>query len=381
MTPGKKILVFIDWFLPGYKAGGPVRSCANLIDHLSNEYEFSIVTRNTDYCETLPYPNVKSDEWNTLPNGVRVYYFSARQLNMSNIRRLLVQEKYDVVYLNGIYSPYFTLIPLFYLRRMNKPVVIAARGMLARSALAVKSSKKKLFLFFMKFAGLFRNVLFHATTEEEAKDIREQLGDKVRIKVAANLPRRQGAGTLHERLKQQGVTRLVNIARIAPEKNLAYALEALTLVKNNIEFDFYGPVYDKTYWEECQRSIALMPDNVKVNYRGVVEPDRIGDTLAGYHFMLMPTRGENFGHVILESLSAGCPVIISDQTPWRGLEQRKAGWDLPLDEKNEFTRVIERCAAMDQQEYNEWSAAAFEYASGFLSNDQTLQQNRELFRL
>jgi len=26
----KKILVFIDWYLPGYKAGGPVRSMANI---------------------------------------------------------------------------------------------------------------------------------------------------------------------------------------------------------------------------------------------------------------------------------------------------------------------------------------------------------------
>lgn len=380
MTSKKKILVFIDWFLPGYKAGGPIRSCANLVDHLHNEYDFSIVTRNTDYCETEPYSSVKSDEWNVMPNGVRVYYFSAQQLNRANIRKLLQQEQYDMVYLNGIYSPYFTLIPLFYLRRMNKPVVIASRGMLAKSALSVKSRKKKLFLAFIKMAGLFRNVLFHATTEEEAKDIREQLGDKARIKVAANLPRVQGRAKLVERTKQQGIARIVNIARIAPEKNLGYALEALLSVKSNIEFDLYGPIYDIAYWKQCKKIIDSMPPNVKVNYRNVVEADKIGETLMNYHFMLMPTRGENFGHIILESLSAGCPVIISDQTPWRGLEQMKAGWDLSLNDKEKFVRVIEKCAEMDQQEYDRWSLAAFQYASAFLANEQTLQQNRELFR-
>lgn len=380
MTSKKKILVFIDWFLPGYKAGGPIRSCANLVDHLHNEYDFSIVTRNTDYCETEPYSSVKSDEWNVMPNGVRVYYFSAQQLNRANIRKLLQQEQYDMVYLNGIYSPYFTLIPLFYLRRMNKPVVIASRGMLAKSALSVKSRKKKLFLAFIKMAGLFRNVLFHATTEEEAKDIREQLGDKARIKVAANLPRVQGRAKLVERTKQQGIARIVNIARIAPEKNLGYALEALLSVKSNIEFDLYGPIYDIAYWEQCKKIIDSMPPNVKVNYRNVVEADKIGETLMNYHFMLMPTRGENFGHIILESLSAGCPVIISYQTPWRGLEQVKAGWDLSLNDKEKFVRVIEKCAEMDQQEYDQWSLAAFQYASAFLANEQTLQQNRELFR-
>src|SRR5688500_15381491 len=100
--PKKKILVFIDWFLPGYRAGGPIRSCANLIDHLKDEYEFSVVTRDTDYCETAPYDSIKSDQWNILPNGVRVYYFSPSQLSSSNINKLLAQEQYDIIYLNGI---------------------------------------------------------------------------------------------------------------------------------------------------------------------------------------------------------------------------------------------------------------------------------------
>ncbi|MBI9061941.1 MAG: hypothetical protein JEZ14_08115 [Marinilabiliaceae bacterium] len=47
--PKKKILIFIDWFLPGYKAGGPVRSMANMVEYLMEEYDFFIVTRNTDY--------------------------------------------------------------------------------------------------------------------------------------------------------------------------------------------------------------------------------------------------------------------------------------------------------------------------------------------
>ena len=28
------VLVFIDWFYPAYKAGGPITSCLNLIDNL-----------------------------------------------------------------------------------------------------------------------------------------------------------------------------------------------------------------------------------------------------------------------------------------------------------------------------------------------------------
>ena len=51
-----KVLVFIDWYLPGYKAGGPVRSLANLVDHLRGRVDFHIVTRNTEYTESTSHP-------------------------------------------------------------------------------------------------------------------------------------------------------------------------------------------------------------------------------------------------------------------------------------------------------------------------------------
>ncbi len=60
----KKILVFIDWFLPGYKAGGPIRSVAHIVSQLSGNYKFFIVTRNTDYLESEPYKSIKSNQIN-----------------------------------------------------------------------------------------------------------------------------------------------------------------------------------------------------------------------------------------------------------------------------------------------------------------------------
>jgi glycosyltransferase involved in cell wall biosynthesis len=379
VSPKKKILVFIDWFVPGYKAGGPIRSCANLIDHLKDEYDFSVVTRDTDYCESTPYPSVKSDAWNVLPNGVRVYYFSQSSLNRENIHKLLDSEQYDLIYLNGIYSPYFTLIPLRYARKKSKRVIVAARGMLGKSALAVKSTKKKLFLSFVKLSGLFRDVLFHATTADEEIDIQEQLGRNTSIRVAPNLPRKQDQGSLVARKKEPGVVKIVNIARIAPEKNLEYALEVLAKVKGNVEFHFYGPVYDVVYWDKCEALLSRMPSNVKAVYKNAVDTSLIPSLLKNYHFMLMPTRGENFGHIILESLSAGCPVIISDQTPWKKLEEKKAGWDISLSDNLQFISVIEQCSSMTQQEYDEWSKCAYEEARRMMANSSLLVSNRLLF--
>ena len=177
MTHKKKILLFIDWYLPGYKAGGPIQSCSNLIAHLGAEYDFSVVTRDTDYCEIVPYPNIKSNEWNIV-DGTRVYYFSADALNKTNIQHLLNTENYDTVYMNGIFSFYFSLLPLYLLIGTSKKCIVAARGMLAVNALHIKGIKKQLFLLVSKFTGLFSKVMFHATNESEKLDILKNVNSR-----------------------------------------------------------------------------------------------------------------------------------------------------------------------------------------------------------
>ena len=39
----KKVLICIDWFLPAYKAGGPIQSISNMVNHLKNHIEFGFL--------------------------------------------------------------------------------------------------------------------------------------------------------------------------------------------------------------------------------------------------------------------------------------------------------------------------------------------------
>lgn len=375
----KKILIFIDWYLPGYKAGGPIQSVANLVQHFKDEFDFSIVTRDTDYCETTPYTSVKSDQWNKI-EGVNIFYISQKNLSRKTIKSIIRKIEYDTVYLNGIFSLYFTLLPLVLLRKKhNKRIVIAARGMFAESALGVKKTKKAFFLRAVKVINLFDKVIFHATNEIEKKDIRNALGEKYEVRTAANLPQKNTISELPQRKKDTTTLRLVNIARIAPEKNLLYALQALKDVTRNVEFDFYGPIYSQEYWNQCKAEMDALPQNVRAIYKGSIESDKVLDVLSGYHFLFMPTQGENFGHIILQSLMTGCPVIISDQTPWKNLIKKNAGYDLPLDNMSAFSKKIDELVKMNQDDYNKLSASAFDYANSYLSNTEIIEQNRHLF--
>jgi glycosyltransferase involved in cell wall biosynthesis len=357
-----------------------VRSCANLLDHLGSDFEFSVVTRDTDYTENKPYDAVKSDEWN-MHDGKRVYYISAAKLNKETIARLIKEEAPQVVYLNGIWSQPFTAWPLKELKKAKgkTKVVVAARGMLAPSALAIKATKKKLFLRLAKWRDDFSNVIFHATNEKEANDIRKALGDKCKILVAGNLPRKSGNVSAHA-LKVKDKLRIVSIARIAPEKNTLFALETLSKVNADVEADFFGAVYDEVYWQQCKSVLDKMPANIKVKFPGPIPSNEISRTLSNYDLLFLPTRGENFGHIILESLQAGTPVLISDQTPWKNLANENAGWDLPLKSIEGFVKTIERIAGMNDIEFKKYSEAAVELSGKYSSDEKLLEDNRKLFQ-
>ena len=80
------------------------------------------------------------------------------------------------------------------------------------------------------------------------------------------------------------------------------------------------------------------------------------------HVFLFPTLGENYGHVIQEALSAGCPVILSNQTPWNNLEKYDVGYVFPLEKMNLFAEAIEKYANFKSTEWSKLVNAAQKYA-------------------
>ncbi len=77
--------------------------------------------------------------------------------------------------------------------------------------------------------------------------------------------------------------------------------------------------------------IKKLPENCKVNYLGELSPKEIRDEISQHHLLISTSLNENYGHSIVEALSMGCPVLISNQTPWKGLKDYNAGEELDLD--------------------------------------------------
>jgi glycosyltransferase involved in cell wall biosynthesis len=94
---------------------------------------------------------------------------------------------------------------------------------------------------------------------------------------------------------------------------------------------------------------------------------------------VLPTLGENFGHAIFEALSAGRPVLISNQTPWHNLASQKIGWDISLDRPKEFVKAIEEISGWSQYDFDDWCNNTYNFAQSFTNKKDLKQQYKTLF--
>jgi glycosyltransferase involved in cell wall biosynthesis len=378
------VLLFTRYYAPGYRAGGPIRALVNLVGQLGNEFTFNIVTTDRDSGDTAPYSGVVLNVWNQVGKA-KVRYLSPRSRSFAGLRRLLRSSDYDLVHFTGSFSPTFT-IKVLLLRRLGltpkKPVIVAPRGELSSGALSLKRFKKRLYLQVAKLLGLYQNVIWHASSDHEVEDIRREFGLHANIVLARDLVVPSQARNRMTKLsgKVQGRLNIVFLSRVSEMKNLLGALKILHGLKGQVHLNIYGPIEDRAYWQKCQKQIEALPANVTAIYCGTVPPDEVEGVFGQHDLHLLPTLGENFGHVVFESLTAGCPVLVSDQTGWQGLEEAGAGWALPLGDMARFQQVLQKCIEMGPEEWEVLSSQAQQYALQFSEHSSALQANRSLLK-
>jgi hypothetical protein len=108
----------------------------------------------------------------------------------------------------------------------------------------------------------------------------------------------------------------------------------------------------------------------------LLHPDKVVKTLTQYHYLFLPTKHENYGHVIAEALTAGCGLLISDKTPWRNLEKQGVGFDIPLSDKEKFLIALQKIYLQNQNEYN----SIRNNAQNFVKNAENESEKVILYR-
>jgi glycosyltransferase involved in cell wall biosynthesis len=377
----KKILCFIKYYLPGYKYGGPVRSIANFVEKFGENYDIYIVCSSHDSSDNIPYKGITIEAWNQVGKA-KVFYVSNKNIKFKKIYKLLRETNFDIIYLNSFFTFTFSIFPLLiqYLGLINlKSCVIAPRGEFAKNAIKIKKIKKKFYIFLVKIFGLYDNLCWQASSVLEKEDIRREFGDiATNIQIAPDLLIHNFSKQIETTNKKKDILRIVFLSRISPMKNLDFLLRALINVSYPVELTILGPKEDLKYWEDCKNLILKLPIYVKIKIGEEVLPEKIKETFSKYDLFVFPTRGENFGHVIPEALSAGTPILLSNKTPWK--QDTSLGLQtLPLNE-NEWSYTIDQWSNLSNENLLKRKQAALNYAIKIDSeNKQSFISNKILF--
>ena len=368
-----KIFISIPWFLPAYRAGGPIQSVANLVNEFTDGVEYYIFTSDTDL-NGAALDNITVNEWVDYNKHTKVWYAGPEKISDSLVKQV-ESLKPDVLFIIGVFSWHFNMVPVMFCKAPKK--ILSTRGMLHPGALSQKKLKKKIFLQVFKLLEYHHKVLFHATDEEERKFITIQFGKPATIFTAGNYP--TDIGSFVPEKKIGGTLKLVSIAILTAMKNILLILQALQHVEETIQYDIYGPVKDENYRDDCLLQIKGLPKNVSVFIHKEIEPHEVREVLSKADVFILPSKSENFGHAMYEALSAGLPLITSHNTPWINLEKSHAGINVDVDKVEEITSAIKHFAGMPEEIFEQWRKGALDYAAAAIDREVLKKRYEEMF--
>jgi len=376
----KIILCFVPYYLPGFRSGGVARSIANFVDQLGDEFDIRIICSDRDLNDSKCYSNIKIDSWNAVGKA-KVFYASKKTTSFFGIKDFLSQAEYDVIYFNSFFSFRFTILPLFvhiFGSLKKKPFVISTRGEFSEGALQLKKIKKFFFIFIAKYLGLYKNLNWQASSIYESEDIKKNFGEVAqKIYIAPNLISTKIFSYKKKNIRDSKTLRIIFLSRISPMKNLDFLIRVLTKVSIPLKLSIFGNKEDVNYWNYCKKIIKKLPPNIKTYIGREIHHEKVFDYFQKNDLFAFPTRGENFGHVVLESLSVGTCVILSDKTLWKS--KHPAIEAIPLDE-DAWVLAINKWSNLRKQDFISRRDLALKYFYKIkIENKTNINLNKKLF--
>lgn len=372
-----KVLILAGFYSTSQRTSGALRTINNMILELTPYYDFHIFA---------PFRNMKNQD-----NKEDIFRIPTRTeerlvtytTSTSELFRQINNYNFDIYYLNSFLDKEFSIkiiIGIFLGLLPDRPIILAPRGELMEGALSVKRYKKIFFLFLAKFSGLYNHVIWQASSSYEANVIKSRFKKKLNIRIALDIPDyRMLEIKSNYKHKVKNRLKILFLSVINPNKNLSFVIDILNKVQGEFYLDIYGPIKDKKYFDLCMRKVNMNYRN-RIVYNGEVTSDSIHRIYPQYDLLFFPTKGENFGHVIYESLACGCPVLTSDRVIWKELNKFGAGWNFSLNTPNLFIEVLEKLINQGETEYFTFSTNCRKYLEAKIDREKILKENIELFK-
>jgi len=284
-------------------------------------------------------------------DGVLVTYFNRITKDHTHfspdlLKALKQKVRYfDAVHVHGWWNP-VSVLGALYAVRAKVPVVVSLRGMMSHYSLHNRSGLFKRLIHYTIGRGILKNAHIHATAAAEAEAITRYISPKS-ISVVPNFVK---LGPLRLREPDdRTVLKLLFFSRIDPKKGLDLLLNALPDVKVPYRLTIAGDG-EEDYIAQLKNMPVYQSIAQHIDWVGFANDADKFALLRQHHLMVLPSYDENFGNVVIESLSVGTPVLISKQVGLASyVASNNLGW-LCDTESASVSNLINHIAVKGQQE-------------------------------
>lgn len=370
-----KVLMLTDWFPPAYRAGGPIKSCDNIVKSVGSEVDIRVITSINDLGNVRL--QVPSNTWTAYQNSM-VYYAKSMVSYTFKVWQSYIFWRPNKIHINGVFSLKSSILPLVsaWLLGIRRKVILSLRGMLMPSAIHIKSQKKRAYLRLGKFLGLFKNILIHTTNEDELELSRSSLTMEKNV-IIPNLPEYKLSSSM-VRQKLPGELDIVIVGRVHQIKNIHLLPKFLKAIDGHTRTTLIGHLEDNAYLKQIEKAFEQLP-NHEFRYLGEVSGNKVKDIIRQNHVLFLASQSENYGHAIVEALSSNCPVIISNTTPWENLEKYHAGFSIALNDNNKFETALQHFVKLDSDSYRKHIQGAKKYTEDIILDKQNISKYLKLY--
>ena len=346
-----KIIHISASYKPAYIYGGPIQSVAKLCEALvslgvrgkglATDVHVLTTTANgtTELDVTIGKP--------VLVYGVKVSYFKRWTKDHShfspglllNLRKWIlhcIQDDKPVIHIHAWWN-LVSVLSCMVAKWYKMPVVLSPRGMLTAYTQHNRHSFSKKLIHLLIGKKLLQYCHIHATSEQEKQDVLKIVTPKG-ITIIPNLVNCQLPvfssllAVPHERLMiDHSPFQLIFLSRIEEKKGLELLFDTLSLLDIDWQLTIAGSG-KKEYVSGLRAKTQSLKLDDRINWIGQVsDQDKYG-LMAKHDLLVLTSFNENFANVVIESLSVGTPVLVSDQVGLSDyVKERQLGWTCKLD--------------------------------------------------